>query len=71
MPRLSVDIDLTYLPIKDRPESLSEIDDAMDRIAAAIESGIKGAKTQRVKGGGGGDTRILAPSARGFPASFR
>lgn len=60
LPRLSVDIDLTYLPIKDRTESLAEINDAMDRIAASVEAGIAGAKTQRIKGGGGGATRILA-----------
>ncbi|WP_371061532.1 nucleotidyl transferase AbiEii/AbiGii toxin family protein [Rhodosalinus sp. 5P4] len=60
LPRLSVDIDLTYLPIKDRDESLAEINDAMDRIAASIEGGIAGAKTQRIKGGGGGATRLLA-----------
>jgi hypothetical protein len=60
LPRLSVDIDLTYLPIKDRIESLAEINEAMDRIAASIEAGIAGAKTQRIKGGGGGATRLLA-----------
>ena len=60
LPRLSVDIDLTYLPIKDRNDSLVEINEAMDRIAAAIEGGIAGAKTQRIKGGGGGATRLLA-----------
>lgn len=60
LPRLSVDIDLTYLPIKDRAASLVEINEAMDRIAASIESGIKGANAQRIKGGGGGATRILA-----------
>ena len=60
LPRLSVDIDLTYLPIKDRAESLAEINDAMDRVAASIEAGIAGAKTQRIKGGGGGATRLLA-----------
>ena len=54
LPRLSVDIDLTYLPLKDRAESLVEINDAMDRIAAAIEGGITGAKAQRIAGGGGG-----------------
>ena len=59
LPRLSVDIDLTYLPIKDRTESLAEINDAMDRIAASIEAGIAGARTQRIKGGGGA-TRLLA-----------
>lgn len=60
LPRLSVDIDLTYLPVKDRNDSLSEINDAMDRIAVAVEGGIAGAKTQRIKGGGGGATRLLA-----------
>lgn len=60
LPRLSVDIDLTYLPIKDRDDSLAEINEAMDRIAASIEAGITGARTQRIKGGGGGATRLLA-----------
>ena len=36
MPRLSVDIDLTYLPVADRQSSLKEIDDAFNRIATAI-----------------------------------
>ena len=36
MPRLSVDIDLTYLPVADRQCSLRDIDDALDRIVAAI-----------------------------------
>lgn len=36
MPRLSVDIDLTYLPIADRPTSLSEIDSALKRIGENI-----------------------------------
>ena len=60
LPRLSVDIDLTFLPIKDRTESLAEINAAMDRIADAIESGIKGAQARRIQGGGGGATRVLA-----------
>ncbi len=60
LPRLSVDIDLTYLPIKERTESLAEIDEAMDRIAGAIEDRIKGAKAQRILGGRGGATRVLA-----------
>ena len=33
MPRLSVDIDLTYLPVTDRQDSLHEIDAALRRIA--------------------------------------
>lgn len=60
LPRLSVDIDLTYLPIKERAESLVEVNEAMDRIAASIERGIKGARAQRILGGGGGATRVLA-----------
>ena len=34
LPRLSVDIDLTYLPVADRKESLNDISATMQRIAA-------------------------------------
>jgi predicted nucleotidyltransferase component of viral defense system len=44
MPRLSVDIDLTYLPIAPREQSLRAIDQAMKRLARRIEEGIKGAR---------------------------
>lgn len=44
MPRLSVDIDLTYLPIADRASSLNEIDAGMRRIAASIGHRIPGAR---------------------------
>jgi predicted nucleotidyltransferase component of viral defense system len=44
MPRLSVDIDLTYLPVEDRAASLSAIDAAMLRIKDRIERGLPGAK---------------------------
>jgi hypothetical protein len=44
MPRLSVDIDLTYLPIADRAASLREIDAGMRRIAVSIGRGIPGAR---------------------------
>ena len=44
MPRLSVDIDLTYLPVEDRATSLKAIDAAMLRIAEQIGGGIPGAK---------------------------
>lgn len=42
LPRLSVDIDLTYLPVHDRPGSLAQIDAAMKRIAERIRASIKG-----------------------------
>lgn len=44
LPRLSVDIDLTYLPVEDRTTSLAAINAAMLRIAERIEAGIPGAK---------------------------
>jgi len=37
MPRLSVDIDLTYLPIEDRPTSLNNIAQALQRIMVRVE----------------------------------
>jgi predicted nucleotidyltransferase component of viral defense system len=39
MPRLSVDIDLTYLPVESRDDSLKAIDAAMKRIAEDAGSG--------------------------------
>ena len=44
MPRLSVDIDLAYLPLASHEDSLRDIDSAMSRIAARIRSGLRGAK---------------------------
>ncbi len=44
MPRLSVDIDLAYLPIQDRETSLNEIDAAMKRIKTQIVSVFSGAE---------------------------
>jgi len=59
MPRLSVDIDLAYLPIEERATSLHAIDAAFDRIMAQINK-LPGVTATRIAGGGGGDTRILA-----------
>lgn len=44
MPRLSVDIDLTYLPIEDRDTSLKHIAEALERIKANIEKVVRGAR---------------------------
>ncbi|MBX9950928.1 MAG: nucleotidyl transferase AbiEii/AbiGii toxin family protein [Candidatus Obscuribacterales bacterium] len=46
MPRLSVDIDLAFLPVKPRDESLQEIDAALGRIAEKIKKSITDAKVQ-------------------------
>jgi len=37
MPRLSVDIDLTYIPVEDRSISLNNIADALEKIKDRIE----------------------------------
>ncbi len=42
MPRLSVDLDLTYVPVAQRAESRREIDAAMRRIANRMRRGIPG-----------------------------
>lgn len=78
MPRLSVDIDLTYLPVQSRPESLKEIDAAMKRIAVNSGSGspaeevtpaspnIEGAVTKLIARGEGVQIKIeVTPVLRG------
>ena len=44
MPRLSVDIDLTYLPVQARDKSLEAIDAAMTRISERVTKAIPGAR---------------------------
>jgi len=47
MPRLSVDIDLTYLPVDEpRETALKKISEALSRIAAAIRKTVPGSKVQ-------------------------
>lgn len=58
LPRLSVDVDLTFLPIRGRVQSLVDIDAAMDRIAA-VGARVRGLTASRIPGGGGGATRVL------------
>ncbi|WP_426424136.1 nucleotidyl transferase AbiEii/AbiGii toxin family protein [Bradyrhizobium genosp. A] len=57
MPRLSVDIDLTYLPIQTYPESLAAINAAMGLIEASIKAGIPGSTT--AVGGKEANTHLL------------
>jgi predicted nucleotidyltransferase component of viral defense system len=57
LPRLSVDIDLTYLPIQSYPDSLAAIDAAMRRIETRIKAGIPGSTT--AAGGKGASTHLL------------
>src|SRR3546814_14624825 len=39
LPRLSVDIDLVYLPVADRDSSLQAVRDGLERIASRLERG--------------------------------
>jgi predicted nucleotidyltransferase component of viral defense system len=52
MPRISVDLDLAYLPIADRDASLAAIDVAMHRISASITRGIGGVHVDEIASGG-------------------
>ena len=61
MPRLSVDIDLTYLPIEDRPTSLDKIAQALEGIKKRILSVLPKAKVQHQK-----EVSKLQISCRGF-----
>ena len=47
MPRLSVDIDLAYLPIEDRDTSLKDIDSALNRIEENILKAIPGSSVNK------------------------
>lgn len=49
MPRLSVDIDLTYVQIEDRDTSLAKMTDAIERISKKIEKTIPQSKVNKTK----------------------
>jgi predicted nucleotidyltransferase component of viral defense system len=49
MPRLSVDIDLTYLPIEDRATSLTHISEALEKIKGDLERVIPGVRVNHRK----------------------
>ncbi len=49
MPRLSVDIDLMYLPVEDRTSSLKHIAESLERIAEEIEKSLRSSKVYRLE----------------------
>ncbi|MCP1469362.1 hypothetical protein J3E64_001037 [Sphingobium sp. OAS761] len=63
MPRLSVDIDLTYMPLDDRGTALTNISAAFGRLAERAQRDLRGIEAQRISGGGDGDTRVLLRAA--------
>lgn len=52
LPRLSVDIDLTYVPVQDRATSLAEAGAALERMASSIEAHSKGVRVERTSAEG-------------------
>ncbi len=59
LPRLSVDLDLTFLPVKDRSQSLVEINAALNRLADAIAGTLPGVKIQHGAGLPGERTKLV------------
>ena len=45
LPRYSVDIDLTYIPLLDRKTSIENINDCLGRIADRLRQSVKGIQT--------------------------
>ena len=58
MPRLSVDIDLTYLPLDSRTSALNNIQDGLKRIKTNLEKNITGIKVQTVSLNKGTDVKL-------------
>lgn len=59
MPRLSVDIDLTYIPIEDRGLSFSKIDDAFEKIVTDLKARFPSLRIQPVKTTEGNTKQIV------------
>jgi predicted nucleotidyltransferase component of viral defense system len=58
MPRLSVDIDLTYVHVDERATALQNISDALDRIEQRIKTSITEISLTRVPHGQGQDVKL-------------
>jgi hypothetical protein len=67
MPRLSVDIDLTFLPVVDRDTTFRQIGEGLTRIKQRIEGSFSNVKTDLVTLGGASaptSMSVQSPSAR-------
>ncbi len=58
MPRLSVDIDLTYLPLDSRTKALNNIQEGLGRIKTDIEKNVPGITINTVPLNGGTDVKL-------------
>ena len=57
MPRLSIDIDLTHLPMLSRDAALKNIDETLERIVVSVKARNPALAARRILGGGAGTTR--------------
>lgn len=75
LPRLSVDLDLIWLPVEDRRSTLRNIDHALDRIVAAIVAranpGTPHARGRRRQHSRHGQARAGAGEDRNLPGRAR
>ena len=62
MPRLSVDVDLTYLPIDSRDVALRNIEEGLIRIKADLEKHVPDVKVQTVMSNEGTDVKLNCQS---------
>lgn len=58
MPRLSVDIDLTYLPLNSREDALKNIQKGLNKIKTDLEKNIQGLKVHTVPLNSGTDVKL-------------
>ena len=63
MPRLSVDIDLTYLPLDDRDTAMRGISEALNHIRQKINQAIPGIKSQLVQQSRGQEAKLTCQSS--------
>ncbi len=59
LPRLSVDLDLTFVPVKERAQSMAEMDAALARMAGAIGRALTGVEIQHGAGRPGERTKLF------------
>ncbi|MBK8575900.1 MAG: nucleotidyl transferase AbiEii/AbiGii toxin family protein [Elusimicrobia bacterium] len=62
MPRLSVDIDLTYFPIEPREVSLRNINDGLKRMASRIKENLPGTSVKKITAGGSQLSKLVVDS---------
>ncbi|MDB2415180.1 nucleotidyl transferase AbiEii/AbiGii toxin family protein [Rickettsiales bacterium] len=66
MPRLSVDIDLTYLPFDNREDALSNIADSLHRIQEILQKAIPGMQVKTLRAGNDPEAKLICttPNAK-------